>query len=116
MTIEQVKNYCLSLENTFLDTPFDFETVVIRHKDNNKIFVLFCSPNERPSINLKCEPSEAEFLRSVYKDVIPGYHMNKTHWNTVYLDGDVPEKEIKSMIDSSYDLTKPKRKKKKQLN
>lgn len=111
MTIGEVRNYCLSLKNTFLDTPFDFKTEVIRHKENKKIFILFCSPDERSSINLKCEPGEAEFLRSVYKEVIPGYHMNKTHWNTVYLDGDIPDEEIKSMINMSYELTNLKYKK-----
>ena len=112
MNKEQVKTYCLSLENSYLDTPFDFKTEVIRHRGNNKMFVLFCSPDERPSINLKCDPLEAQFLRSVYEEVIPGYHMNKTHWNTVYLDGDIPEEEVKSMIKSSYTLTKPKCKRK----
>ena len=111
MKTDDVKKYCESLENAVSDTPFDFETVVFRHKENRKIFIFFCSPDERPAINLKCEPIQADFFRGVYEGVIPGYHMNKTHWNTVYLDSDVPENEVISMINHSFELTKPKRKK-----
>lgn len=89
MNKNQIKSYCLSLENMFLDTPFDFETEGIHHKGNNKIFALFLIYQGKEILNLKCEPSEDEFLRSVYKDVIAGYHWKKTHWNTIYLDDDV---------------------------
>ncbi len=108
MTVEEAKSYCLSLNNTCLCMPFDEMTEVIKHCSNSKMFALFCSPDEKASINLKCEPMEADFLRSVYKGVIPGYHMNKRHWNTVYLESDVPDDEIIRMIDNSYNLTKPK--------
>ena len=57
-------------------------------------------------INLKCEPMTAEFLRKVYPSVTPGYHMNHTHWNTVNLDGSVPEEELFDMIRQSFDLTR----------
>ena len=60
------------------------------------------------SVNLKCDPFEADFLRQAFEDVTPGWHMNKTHWNTVTLGGDVPEDELKRMIEQSYDLIKPK--------
>jgi predicted DNA-binding protein (MmcQ/YjbR family) len=60
-------------------------------------------------INLKCDPQESEFLRKAYRDITPAYHMNKTHWNSVITGGDVPVKEIKRMIESSYNLVKPKR-------
>lgn len=111
MNLRQVKEYCLSLKEAFLCTPFDDKTEVMKHVGNGKMFVLFCSPDQRESINLKCEPMEADFLRQMYKGVIPGYHMNKKHWNTVYLDSDVPECEIMQMVYNSYMLTKPKRKK-----
>jgi len=55
-------------------------------------------------INLKCDPNEAIVLRDMFESVIPGYHMNKEHWNTVILDGTIPESEIKIMIDESYRL------------
>ena len=75
-------------------------------------------------LNLKCDPFEADFLRSVYKSVIPGYHMNKTNWNTITMGSDyanvcvcdVPEDEIHRMIEQSYDLIKPKAKKRLDLN
>jgi len=62
-------------------------------------------------VNLKCDPFEANFLRQAFEDVIPGWHMNKTHWNTVKLGGDVPEEELKRQIGKSYDLIKPKMRK-----
>lgn len=112
MTIEEAKNYCLSLNGTYLCTPFDETTEVIKHRDNNKMFALFSSPGEKYSINLKCEPMEADFLRSIYQGVVPGYHMNKRHWNTVYLTSDVPDDEILRMIDNSYKLTEKRQKRK----
>jgi predicted DNA-binding protein (MmcQ/YjbR family) len=113
MTIEEVRKYCESLADSVLDMPFDEKVVVFRHKSNRKIFLLFCPPDSRPSMTVKCEPMQADFYRSVYGGVIAGYHMNKLHWNTVYLDSDVPENEIFSMIDQSFDLTKPKIRKRK---
>jgi predicted DNA-binding protein (MmcQ/YjbR family) len=66
---------------------------------------------DRLYINLKCDPIEADFLRSAFADVKPGWHMNKIHWNTVYTVGDVPDEELRRMIEHSYDLIKPKIKK-----
>jgi predicted DNA-binding protein (MmcQ/YjbR family) len=62
-------------------------------------------------LNLKCNPMEADFMRQVYSGVIPGYHMNKTHWNTVIIGSDVPREEIIRMIRHSYELTMPKARK-----
>ena len=62
---------------------------------------------------MKCDPFQADFFRQMYQDLTPAYHMNHTHWNTVTLDGDVPDIEVRRMIESSYDLIKPKRKTKK---
>ena len=61
--------------------------------------------------NLKCDPLEADFLRKAFKGVVPAYHMNKVHWNTVYLDSDVPDEEIRRMTLSSFNLTAGKKKK-----
>ena len=61
-------------------------------------------------VNLKCEPMQADFLRSIYTGVIPAYHMNKTHWNTVYLNSDVPDEEIERMTLESFRLTDKKKK------
>lgn len=61
--------------------------------------------NETPlRINLKCDPEEAQILRGLHRSIIPGYHMNKEHWNTVILDGSIPNDLIYKMIDDSYDL------------
>lgn len=62
----------------------------------------------KPYISLKCEPMKADFLRSVYQSVEPAWHFNKTHWNGIIVDGDVPEAELYEMIQHSFDLTKPK--------
>ncbi|WP_246183483.1 MmcQ/YjbR family DNA-binding protein [Paenibacillus methanolicus] len=59
-------------------------------------------------LNLKCDPSKADFLRGIFTDVKPGYHMNKMHWNTIYLDGDMQEQDVYEMVQHSFRLTKPK--------
>ena len=62
------------------------------------------SPNKQPQMNLKCDPDQAQELRDLFEAVIPGYHMNKRHWNTVILDGSIPTSEIERMIDHSFAL------------
>ena len=81
--------------------PFGDDTLVFKVKE--KIFALVNLDGDL-SINLKCDPVLAIDLRERYSSVIPGYHMNKKHWNTVLLDGSVPDKEVFSWIDHSYDL------------
>jgi len=68
------------------------------------MFGLLFTSKELPRINLKCDPEEAQILREIFPSVVPGYHMNKTHWNTILLDGSVPPGELKRMIDNSYAL------------
>jgi len=82
----------------------------MRHKTNKKTFAFITERGGSLTVNLKCDPEEAVFLRSVFADVAPGFHMNKKHWNTVTLNGDVPEDELRRMIGCSYDLIKPKTK------
>lgn len=115
MTKSEVIGYALTLSGAAADSPFgnDTESVVLRHSDSGKWFGLIMLVGENYLLNLKCEPMNADFLRSVYKGVIPAYHMNKTHWNSVILGSDVPDDEIKRMIDESFYLTKkPTRRKK----
>jgi predicted DNA-binding protein (MmcQ/YjbR family) len=81
---------------------------VMRHRINKKGFAHIYERNGKLCIKLKCDPFEADFLRQAYENVIPGWHMNKVHWNTVMLGGDVPIDEMKRMIERSYDLIKPK--------
>lgn len=68
------------------------------------MFGIIAEANDPLSINLKCDPDEAMALRDIFENVIPGYHMSKVHWNTVIMQGDVPDGEVKRMIDNSYDL------------
>ena len=102
MNIEEFREYCLNKPEAAEGTPFG-ETVLV-FKVRGKIFAL-ASLDEIPArVNLKCDPDLALELRDRYEQVRPGYHMNKKHWNTVELDGVIPEKEIRMMIDHSYDL------------
>lgn len=113
MTRQDLIDFCLTFPAAYEDYPFDGITVagtwtVMRHRANKKSFALIYERNSKLCVNLKCEPLEADFLRQIFTDVTPAYHMNKIHWNTVTLGGDVPEEEIKRMAENSYDLIKPR--------
>jgi predicted DNA-binding protein (MmcQ/YjbR family) len=99
MDIEKLRDFCLSKPEVTESFPFDEETLVF--KVYGKIFVLTDLTGDL-SINIKCDPELAIELRERYPAVQPGYHMNKTHWNTVIIDGSVPEKLLKEWIDHSY--------------
>ena len=103
MNTERIREYCISKANVTEGFPFGEDTLVF--KVNGKIFALVNLGGDL-SINLKCDPLLALELRERYSSVSPGYHMNKKHWNTVSLDGSIPEKEVLSWIDHSYDLVK----------
>jgi predicted DNA-binding protein (MmcQ/YjbR family) len=100
--------HCLTFSGAYEDYPFNDDTAALRHGGNRRIFALFLKHNERELLNLKSEPYNALFWRNQFPSVIPGYHMNKVHWNSVILDGTVPEDAIRDMIAESFDLTKPK--------
>lgn len=102
MKLETFRAYCLSKPGAFECFPFDEETLVI--KVISKMFALTDINKEILEINLKCEPEMAEDLRSNYKAIKPGYHMNKRYWNTVTCDGSLPDEQIYWLIDISYDL------------
>ncbi|MBQ7835617.1 MAG: MmcQ/YjbR family DNA-binding protein [Oscillospiraceae bacterium] len=113
MTVKELTEHALTLCGASADNPFeDGSTVVLRHSDTGKWFGLIMKLNDKDIVNLKCEPLNAEFLRSIYEGVIPAYHMNKVHWNSVYLQSDVPDDEIKLMVDTSFELTMKKSKRK----
>jgi predicted DNA-binding protein (MmcQ/YjbR family) len=103
MNIEDVRAYCLKKPEVTEGFPFGDDTLVFKVK--GKIFVLANLDGDL-SLNLKCDPAMAIELRERYSSVIPGYHMNKKHWNTVYLNGTIPDKEVLSWIDNSYKLVK----------
>ncbi len=101
MNIESLREYCISKKQVTESFPFDDETLVF--KVSGKIFALV-SLGDDFTINLKCDPALALELRERYSAVTPGYHMNKKHWNTINIDGSIPDNEILKWIDHSYDL------------
>ena len=102
MNFETLETYLLSKPAAVETFPFDDVTLVI--KVCNKMFALVGINNDPLRINLKCDPDKAELLRELHPAIVPGYHMNKRHWNTVVLDGSLPDADIYAMIDDSYDL------------
>ncbi|MFT6865578.1 MAG: putative DNA-binding protein (MmcQ/YjbR family) [Cyclobacteriaceae bacterium] len=101
MDIEQYREYCLAKLGVTEGTPFGENILVF--KVMNKMFAL-TDIDLFISINLKCDPDRAIKLREEYADIIPGYHMNKVHWNTVTVNGDVSDTLLIELIDHSYDL------------
>lgn len=99
MNIEQFRNYCLDKEMVTEEFPFDQQTLVF--KVAGKMFAL-TDVETFESINLKCDPEQAVEIREKYDSVLPGYHMNKKHWNTVLIDGRIPDKLLLEWIDNSY--------------
>lgn len=101
MNIEEIRTYCLSKAGTTESFPFDDVTLVFKVK--NKMFALL-SLDEPHSINLKCNQEKAIELREKYPAILPGYHMNKLHWNTLLMDGSLSPTFIQKLIDDSYQL------------
>ncbi len=97
-----LRDYCLSFDNVTEEFPFGNDTLVF--KVSGKIFLLAGLDNTPLQFNVKCNPEKAIELREQYESILPGYHMNKKHWNTVILDGAIPPKIVKQMIRDSYDL------------
>lgn len=127
MTKEELIAMCLKLPNSFLDYPFDEKTAVIKISTNGKMFAYldylsknsikkYCDKNAPVNdgdlgISLKCQPDLSEIFRHQYMAVVPAYHSNKTHWNTIVVDKDVSEEELYKMIQHSYSLVVSKTKK-----
>ncbi|OGU16383.1 MAG: MmcQ-like protein [Geobacteraceae bacterium GWC2_53_11] len=102
MTYSELENLLLSRRGAALDYPFGPDAAVF--KVAGKMFALVAGRDEPLRISLKCDPAEADFFRSIYIAIKPGYHLNKRHWNTITLDGSVPDSLLHKMIDSSYAL------------
>lgn len=112
MTRDQILELCGHLPGSVEDFPFGDGVSVF--KVGGRMFALVPLETEPGSVNLKCDPELAEALRAEYAAVRPGYHQNKRHWNTVELDGTVPDGELRSMIEHSYErvvegLSRPQR-------
>lgn len=106
MNRQELIALCLTYPDAYEDYPFDdINWTVIRHRVNRKIFAWIYERDGSLNINLKCDPMKADFLRSVYKGILPGYHMNKQHWNTVVIGSDVPPQELDELIRESHALT-----------
>lgn len=102
MDAESLRYYCLHKKGATEDLPFGDDALVL--KVAGKMFALIKIGTEAPRVNLKCDPALALELRRKHPTVTPGYHMNKIHWNTVELDGSLPDEKILEMVDHSYDL------------
>jgi predicted DNA-binding protein (MmcQ/YjbR family) len=102
MTPEELRDCCLSRLGAVEEFPFDVETSVF--KVAGKVFALSPLRSEPLRVSVKCDPELAEQLRVANPAIRPGYHLNKRHWNTVTLDGSVPDEQVRDMIEDSYDL------------
>jgi len=100
--------YSLSLANAFEDRPFpdDYSSVVMKHTDNKKWFALMMEVKGEIYLNVKTNPEYSELLRKTYDYIIPAYHMNKEHWNTIILDERSDSSLVEELIKQSYELTK----------
>jgi predicted DNA-binding protein (MmcQ/YjbR family) len=106
MSPAELRTICLSFRDAEETFPFGPETSVF--KVGGKIFALSALGSDSLRVSVKCEPELAESLRDTYPAVIPGYHLNKRHWNTVIVDGSLPDDTIRDMIEDSYDLVASK--------
>ncbi|MEO7394714.1 MAG: MmcQ/YjbR family DNA-binding protein [Chitinophagaceae bacterium] len=108
MNIETLREYCLSKPGAVETLPFGPDTLVF--KVSGKIFLLAGFNSDDLRFNVKCHPDKAVELREEFSCVMPGFHMNKKHWNTIVVNGSVSNKQLKEWIDWSYDLVTGKKK------
>lgn len=106
MNHKQVEEYILSMLNARLDYPFGKDVAVYKVGPvaTGKMFALISEGKKPVQLSLKCDPQLSEVLRAKYESVMPGYHLNKKHWNTIILTGQLPWDEVQGLIRHSYDL------------
>lgn len=106
MDHKTVEEFILSMPNARLDYPFGEDVAVYRagNQPDAKMFALISEKTDPVRVSLKCDPQLAEILRAKYETVMPGYHLNKKHWNTVVLTGQLPWEEVQGLIRHSYEL------------
>ena len=102
MKIEDLEKILLKKQGA--SKSFPFGDIYAVFKIENKVFAILAIEENPLRLNLKCDPMDALAYRDIYKSVIPGYHMNKKHWNTIILDGNVPQEVLEDMINESYNL------------
>lgn len=109
MTRQELIAFCLTLPEVYEDYPFhDDNWAVIRCKKNKKVFAWIFERQDKTWINVKTDPEWREFWRDAFPSIIPAYHLNKQHWNSMIMDGTIPEDIVQQLIMESYDLVKPK--------
>lgn len=108
MKREEIIKYCLELPNTYEDYPFPNDTfsVTMKHVSNQKWFALIMKVEGKLYLNVKTDPEYSELLRNTYDYIMPAYHMNKEHWNTIIIDEKVDGELVKELMEQSYELTK----------
>lgn len=111
MNIEDIREYCMAKDAVEEGFPFGEDTLVF--KVNGKMFLLVSLSSDPLQFNAKCDPERAAELREQYDCIIPGYHMNKRHWNTIITDNTLTKKQLKELIDHSYELVYKTKKNKK---
>ena len=102
MDIEKLREYCLA--KPFTTESFCFDETTLVFKVMNKMFAIIGLGSEDPFVHLKCDPDKAIELREQYEEIRPGWHMNKQHWNSVYIEHSLSDQMIQKLIDESYDL------------
>ena len=107
MNIEEIRDYCLSLPEVEETLPFGPDVLV--YKVNGKVFLLLPLDAEELRLNVKCNPERALELREQYNCVLPGYHMNKKHWNTIIVNDSITSALLKEWINHSYELVSKRR-------
>ncbi|MCM2679402.1 MmcQ/YjbR family DNA-binding protein [Echinimonas agarilytica] len=114
MEFNALNEYLLEAPKSSLDFPFGKDVYV--YKVKGKMFALLGHRGDMMTLNLKCNPDEAAALCDVFEGILPGYHMNKKHWITIYFDGSVPNNEVLRLIDNSYALVVSKLPKKDRIS
>lgn len=108
MTHKELEEYLLAFPNTWLDFPFgeDVSVYKVGNKETGegKLFALIAQDSKPLRVSLKCDPQLAQNLREKYESVLPGYHLNKKHWNTIICSGQLSDQEIKDLANLSYQL------------
>jgi predicted DNA-binding protein (MmcQ/YjbR family) len=107
MTSEDLRAWCLGLPEA--EETFPFTPTVSVFKVRGKIFAIAALAEAPVDVSVKCEPEIGETLRATHESVVPGYHLNKRHWITVTLGGDVEDQRVRELVEDSYDLVKPRR-------
>lgn len=114
MNIEDLREFCLSIRGAEESFPFGEDTLVFKVMDKMFAYASLMPKDAEFCVSLKCDPEKAIELREKYEAVVPGYHSNKKHWNTIYIEGDMPDQEIKLCIEHSVDEVVKKLPKKQQ--